>query len=299
MDIRSLSYFVVVAEELNITRAAAKLNMSQPPLSIQLRNLENELDTVLFIRDKKSLKLTESGELLYRRAKEILNLTAKAESEILSMKSGMTGTISLGLAHGKAQTLLGKWLVEFNKSYPKVKYRIIEGNSDDLVEKLRSGLISIAVITEPCDHSLLNNFPVGREKLAVSMSANHPLAKEKGDIELSELVGEPLIVPRRGAAVDMIYKWFRQIGSEPNIVCEADSFINASMLSDEELGVSVFPKSEFMQGPHLVTRELAGDDKYINYLFVWRKGRPLPTIEEHFIDLVKDRSKQALSKSED
>ncbi len=291
MDIRSLSYFVVVAEELNITRAAAKLNMSQPPLSIQLRNLEQELDTVLFIRDKKTLKLTESGELLYRRAKEILNLTEKAESEIRSMKSGMTGTISLGIVDGMAKELLAKWLIEFKKSFPKVKYRIIEGNSDDLAEKLRSGLISIALITEPCDQSLLNSFLVGRQKLAVSMSADHRLAR-KGEIDLKELIGEPLIVPRRQAAIQMIYKWFRQIGSEPNIVCEVDSYINAAMLSDEGLGISIFPQSEFSPGPGLVTKELAGDDKYINYRFVWRKGRPLPTIEEHFIDLVKEESKQ-------
>ena len=79
MDLRNLRYFVVVAEELNITRAAEKLHMSQPPLSAQIKSLEEELDTVLFIRGKRRLKLTESGQLFYRRAKEILSLAEKTQ----------------------------------------------------------------------------------------------------------------------------------------------------------------------------------------------------------------------------
>jgi DNA-binding Lrp family transcriptional regulator len=85
MDLRTLQYFVTVAEELNITRAAEKLHMSQPPLSAQIRNLESELETVLFIRGRRQLQLTESGQLLYRRAKEILNLSAERYVEFLSM----------------------------------------------------------------------------------------------------------------------------------------------------------------------------------------------------------------------
>ena len=92
MDLRTLHYFVTVADELNITRAAGKLHMSQPPLSAQIRSLEKELDTVLFIRGKRHLTLTESGQLLYRRAREILSLADKTRSEILSMGKGMRGT---------------------------------------------------------------------------------------------------------------------------------------------------------------------------------------------------------------
>ena len=89
MDLRNLRYFVTVAEELNITRAAEKLHMSQPPLSAQMKSLEEELDTVLFVRGKRHLKLTESGQLLYRRAKEILSLAEKTQSEVQSMGEGM------------------------------------------------------------------------------------------------------------------------------------------------------------------------------------------------------------------
>ena len=102
MDIRSLQYFITVAEELNITKAAEKLHMSQPPLSAQIKGLETELGTQLFIRGNRRLKLTECGQLLYRRAKEIISLTDKTKSEIHSMGEGMRGTISIGLVEGMA-----------------------------------------------------------------------------------------------------------------------------------------------------------------------------------------------------
>ena len=95
MNLRTLHYFVTVAEELNITKAAEKLHMSQPPLSSQMKLLETELNTVLFIRGRRHLKLTESGQLLYRRAKEILSPADKTSAEIRSMSEGMTGTISI------------------------------------------------------------------------------------------------------------------------------------------------------------------------------------------------------------
>jgi len=100
MELRTLRYFVTVAEELNITKAAVLLNISQPPLSLQLKNLEEELDTVLFIRGKRQLTLTESGKLLYQRAKDILSLAEKTESEIRSLKAGMSGTVAIGLVEG-------------------------------------------------------------------------------------------------------------------------------------------------------------------------------------------------------
>ena len=114
MDLRTLRYFVTVAEELNITKAADKLSMSQPPLSFQMKALEKELETELFIRGKRHLQLTESGRLLYRHAKEILNLAEKTSSEIRSMSNGISGTISIGLVEGSAPNIAASWIAEFS-----------------------------------------------------------------------------------------------------------------------------------------------------------------------------------------
>ena len=288
MDLRTLQYFVTVAEELNITRAAEKLHMSQPPLSAQIKSLETELDTVLFIRGKRRLKLTEPGQLLYRRAKEIIKLTDKTKAEILSLGEGMRGTIAIGLVEGMAPDIAAEWFAGFRADHPNVRFRILDGSTDDLLEKLRTGLISLAVITSPCDNSLLHSFHVGEEKMAALMSRQHPLAQDNGrKIRVADLVGENLIVPSRKALIETIYRWFREIDAEPQIVCEMDSYLDAAALAGRQVGISIYPRTAYIPNDSLVFKEIAGNDKKMEYLFVWRKGHPLPTIEERFIDFVK------------
>ncbi len=288
MELRTLQYFVTVAEELNITRAAEKLHMSQPPLSAQIRNLENELDTVLFIRGKRHLRLTESGQLLYRRAKDILSMAERTKAEVLSMGEGMRGTISIGLVEGMAPDIAAEWFAGFRKKHPNVRFRILDGSTDDLLEKLRSGIISLAVITSPCDHSLLHSFQVGEENMAALMSKSHPLAQVTGrKVRVADLIGENLIVPSRKAVIETIYKWFRDIDSEPQIVCEMDSYLDAAALAGRQVGISIYPRTAYIPNDSLVFKEIAGRGKKMEYLFVWRKGHTLPVIEEDFIDFVK------------
>ncbi|MCR5722655.1 MAG: LysR family transcriptional regulator [Lachnospiraceae bacterium] len=289
MNLRSLSYFVAVAEELNISRAAEKLNMSQPPLSTQIKNLEYDLNTTLFVRGKRQLMLTESGQLLYRRAKEIINLADKAEEEILALTKGLSGTITIGLTEGMSPDIVAEWISGFMKEHSKVRFRILDGNSDDLTEKLLSGIVSLAFITAPCNQSLLNSFPVGNEKMTVIMKKDHPLALScKTSLDITDIVGEPLIVSSRKADIDTIYKWFRSTKNEPYIVCEMDSSLNATALAARGIGICVFPKTAFINNDSLVSIDIDIKANNVEYLFVWRKGHPLPTIEESFIDYIKD-----------
>ncbi len=290
MDLRTLQYFVTVAEELNITRAAEKLHMSQPPLSAQIKNLEAELETLLFIRGKRHLKLTESGQLLYRRAKDILSMAERTQSEILSMGQGMRGIIAIGLVEGMAPDIAAEWFASFMKLYPNVRFRILDGSTDDLLEKLRSGIISLAVITSPCDNSLLHSFHVGEEKMTAIMKKTHPLAADNGrKVSINDLAGENLIVPSRRALIETIYSWFRSIGEEPHIVCEMDSYLDAAALAGREVGISIYPRTAYIPKATLVSKEIEGSDKKLEYLFVWRKGHPLPAIEEKFIDFVRNK----------
>ena len=289
MNLRSLSYFVAVAEELNISRAAEKLNMSQPPLSTQIKNLEYDLNTTLFVRGKRQLMLTESGQLLYRRAKEIINLADKAEEEILALTKGLSGTITIGLTEGMSPDTVAEWISSFMKEHSKVRFRILDGNSDDLTEKLLSGIVSLAVITAPCNQSLLNSFAVGSERMTALMQKNHPLALSgKKTLDVTDIINEPLIVPSRKADIDTIYKWFRPTKKEPKIVCEIDSSINAAALASRGIGICVFPKTAFVPDSSLVAIDIEHKNNNVEYLFVWRKGHPLPTIEEAFIDYLKE-----------
>ncbi len=288
MDLRALSYFVAVAEELNITRAAERLNMSQPPLSSQIKALEQELDTLLFIRGKRHLKLTESGKLLYRHAKELLSLADKTVDEVKSMEKGMSGTISIGLVEGSAPNIAAEWIESFLRKFPGIDFRVMDGNSDDLIAKLRSGLINLAVIASPYDQTLLNSFKVGEEKMTAFMSVENPLAKLPGDtVRLADLVGQPLIIPSRDAMADMIRKWFRTIGKQPRIICRMDNYLDVAALAGRDVGISIFPKTSYILNPQIVAKEITDPERSLEYRFVWLKGKPLPLADEAFIDHVK------------
>ena len=293
MELRTLRYFVTVAEELNITNAAAKLNISQPPLSAQIKNLEYELNTVLFIRGKRHLQLTESGQLLYRRAKELVNLADKAKEEILALNSGLSGTIAMGVVEGTASAIAAEWFAGFLQENPQVRFRIVNGGSDELIEKMRGGLISLAVISAPFDQILLNSIPVGSEAMAAFIGKGHPLAALPGDsLSIAALKDEPLIVPARRSTVEAVYKWFRAARSEPRIVCETESCLDAVALAAQNAGVSILPRTESVKNDAVVRKNIAGEDKRVAYHFVWRKGHPLPAAEERLIDFIKSRQKE-------
>ena len=289
MELRTLNYFVTVAEELNITRAAQILRISQPPLSAQIKNLEEELGTELFVRGKRRLKLTDAGQLLYQHAKDILKLSEKASAEITSLSRGMTGTVTVGLVEGMAPDIAAEWFVGFLAEHPGVRFRILDGNSDDLIEKMRGGLIGLAVITAPYDQQLLNSFQVGQEKMVALMNRSHPLASGKEYLEVADLVREPLIVPSRKAHIETIRHWFREIGEGPDIVCEMDNYLDAAALAGRGIGISIFPQTAYIMNDSLISREIAGPDTTVEYLFVWRKEHQLPTVEESVIDYVKAR----------
>ena len=290
MELRTLTYFVTVAEELNITKAAQILHISQPPLSAQIKNLEDELDTPLFIRGKRHLTLTDAGQLLYQRAKDILNLSEKASAEITALNRGMSGTVSIGLVEGMAPDIAAEWFAGFLTEHPGVRFRILDGNSDDLIEKMRGGLIGLAVITSPYDQQLLNSFHVGQEKMVALMNRSHPLAScGKAVLDVEDLKNEPLIVPSRKAHIEEIRRWFREIQAVPDILCEMDNYLDAAALAGRGIGISIFPQTAYIMNDSLVSREISGPDKDVEYLFVWRKEHQLPTVEESFIDYVKAR----------
>ena len=149
MDLRSLNYFSVVAEELNFTRAAQRLNMSQPPLSNQIRNLEEELGTQLFIRGGRTLQLTEAGKLLYRRAEQILDLAERTQEEVSSLAMGLSGTLCLGSVAGVAPFLAARGIAGFREEYPLVRFEIVNGSSDDIIDQILRGYIEQGIIAAP------------------------------------------------------------------------------------------------------------------------------------------------------
>ncbi len=289
MELRTLHYFTVVARELNITRAAEKLNMSQPPLSNQIKALEEELGVQLFIRGKRHLELTEEGALLLRRAVQMQELADKTRQEIASLREGMTGTIYLSMVEGRAPFLAAQWIAGFREEFPLVRYNLWNGSSDDVLDRLHKGLADLAVIAAPYDTEHLEGFSVGQEPWAAMFHPDHPLAKEPGEaIPLSSLVGEPLIVPSRKSRIESIRRWFGEIGAEPRILCEMSNYMDAVALTSQGVGVSIFPQTVGVSNGLVVSKVVTQPARQAEYILVWNKGQAPSGLTREFIRYVQD-----------
>ena len=289
MELRTLHYFTVVAQELNITRAAEKLNMSQPPLSNQIKALEEELGVQLFIRGKRHLELTEEGGLLLRRAVQIQELADKTRQEIASLREGMTGVIYLSMVEGRAPFLAARWIAGFREEFPLVRYNLWNGSSDDVLDRLRKGLADLAVIAAPYDTEHLEGFPVGREPWIAMLHPGHPLAQTVGDtIPLSSLAGEPLIVPSRKSRMDAIRRWFGEVGVEPHILCEMSNYMDAAALTSQGVGISIFPQTVDVSNGLVVSKVVVQPSRQVEYILVWNRGQPPSGLTREFIHFVQE-----------
>lgn len=289
MDFRSLNYFVVVAQELNITRAAEKLNMSQPPLSSQIRNLEEELGVALFVRGKRQLTLTDAGSLLLRRASQMLGLADQTRSELASMTEGLSGTLFLSMVEGRAPFLAAEWIAGFHDEFPNVRYELWNGSSDDVIDQLRRGLADLAVVAAPFDMEHLDGIRVGAEPWVALISTRNPLSQLPGDtIPLRALEGQPLIIPRRKSRVEAIHHWFSQVGVSPQVLCEQSNYLDAVALSEQNVGISIFPQTTDNHSPALVSRVIVEPERTAEYYLVWDKAQQPGTLAQAFLDYVRD-----------
>lgn len=289
MDLRTLKYFTVVAEELNITHAAERLCMSQPPLSNQMKALEEELGVKLFIRGKRQLQLTDAGRLLLLRATQILDMTDKAQHEVMSLEGGMSGTINLGIVEGRAPFLIARWISGFKEEFPKVKYSMWNGSSDDVLDRLRQGLVDLAVIAAPYDTEHLEGITVGRGPWVAIMSRTNELAQIPGDeIPLQSLAGKPLIVPSRPSRIDAIRAWFAEADAEPNIICTLSNYLDAVAMSELDIGITIFPRTTYTPNDLLVTKIITEPARQIEYVLVRMKNREPSELMTEFINFVRD-----------
>lgn len=289
MELRSLYYFTVVAEELNITKAAERLNMTQPPLSSQLKQLEQELGVTLLDRSRHGMELTPEGQLLLERARQIIELTEKSKAEIENMGKGMNGNIAIAMVEGRAPFFLARWIAGYAEEFPNVTFTLWNGSGDDVIARLRQGLADVAVVAAPYDTENLHAVEIGSEPWVALISKYNPLSEKYGDeIPLKALVGERLIVPSRPSRVDAIRRWFAEINEKPNIACELSSYIDAIALTELDAGVSIFPQTTLTPNPLIVSKIITDSSKYVKYALVWNKNRLLGEPTKEFINYVKD-----------
>lgn len=293
MEIRELKYFMEVAQELNITRAAKKLNMAQPPLSRQIQALEEELGVSLFDRSRKKLQLTEEGKLLRIRAGQILELMEKTESEVRELTKGTSGTLYIGTVEGRGPNLVSKWIARFKELYPKVYYEIWNGSTDDVLDRLQKGILDVALIMEPFNTEQLGSIIVDKVPWIAMIHNEHPLAKIPGDtIELSALAKEPIILPSRKSRVREVMGWFDEAGVEINMQAEMSSYLNARELTMQGVGIAIFPSTSDRERKNgwVTEKRIVNPERIASYALVWDKKKTLSVLGERFVNMVREVS---------
>lgn len=239
MELRVLKYFLVVAREENITRAAALLHLTQPTLSRQLMQLEDELGVKLFRRSKYRIILTDDGILLRRRAQEIIDLAEKTRQEFQRQEGELTGEISIGCGELRAVSYLAERLAAFQRTYPLVDYQFYSGNSDNIKERIERGVLDFGLLLEPVDISKYEFFriPVVEEWGAL-VSERSPLA-ERESLTPEDLAGQPLILTGRALVQQQFAQWMGPYAGQVETVAHGNLPYNMAMLAQQEMGIFV------------------------------------------------------------
>lgn len=239
MELRELKYFLAVAREESISKAAETLYVTQPNLSRQMQNLEKEIGQKLFIRGTRKITLTEAGQLLRRRAEEILELYNQTEAELKTPITDIGGDIYIGGGESYVMGLIAKAAHDVQREYPKVKYHLFSGDSATISERLDKGLIDFGIFIEPFDVSKYDylRLPL-TDTWGVLMRKDSPLA-EKEFIAPEDLWDKPLIRSRQSIGKNIVSKWFKKSSEELDIVATGNLLYNMSLLVEEGVGYAV------------------------------------------------------------
>ena len=235
IETRLLYYFLAIAREQNITKAAESLHIAQPSLSTQMHALENQLGKKLFVRGSKSTTLTEDGALFRSQAEEIIELLERCESSF-TQNGIVSGDISIGCAETVNMRHITAVLKEIQDLYPHIKFRYISGMADDIFEKLDSGIVDVAIMIEPVHHEKFSYSKLPyEEKYGLLMRADDPLAV-KENIIVDDIDGIPLITSDQNVGSNEMLAWYK--GKELNIVARYNLIYNATFMVEQGIGCS-------------------------------------------------------------
>ncbi|MGG2087141.1 LysR family transcriptional regulator [Priestia aryabhattai] len=243
MEFRVLRYFLTVAREGNITRAADFLHVTQPTLSRQLKDLEQELGKKLFIRSSHSVILTDEGMLLRNRAEEIVNMVDKLEAEFSSMEETIGGDVYIGGGETEAMKHIARVAKDVQLRYPNIRYHLYSGNEEDITERLDKGLLDFGILIQPADISKYNylNIPA-KDVWGVVMRKDSPLAV-KESIQAADLLEVPLICSRQAMkqtfSKNEFSDWFGEVFHKLNIVTTYNLAYNAAIMVEEGIGYAI------------------------------------------------------------
>lgn len=285
MELRVLRYFLTVAEEENITRAARLLHITQPTLSRQLIQLEEELGVKLLERSGHRIYLTEDGELLRRRAREIIGLTEKTQAELACRGDDISGLISIGSGEYAGSRHLAEMLAGFQREHPLVRFEIYSGNSDNIKERIEQGILDIGLLMEPVDISRYDFIRLPEEeRWGALVREDSPLA-EKDSVTPGDLARIPVIMTRRELLRGELLHWFAAEAEHLEIVAGGNLLYNMAQMAKSGLGTVITPMLECtydgLRFVPLVPELKTGT------VLVWKKSQPLSPAVQALIGYAK------------
>lgn len=239
MDIRVLQYFLTIAREESITKAAEVLHMTQPPLSRQIKDLEDELGKQLFIRESRRVTLTEEGIILRKRAEEIIELFEKTKSEVSSSNESITGEVYIGGGETEGFRIISKTAEEIGQIYPGIRYHLFSGNADDVTQRLDEGLLDFGILIEPADIKKYDFIKLpSTNSWGLLMRRDHPLSAKSGILP-NDLKEISLIASRQSLAHNELSGWLGKEYESLNIAATYNLLYNASLMVEENVGCAL------------------------------------------------------------
>lgn len=239
MEVRVLRYFMAVAQEESISGAAEYLHLTQPTLSRQLMDLEEELGKKLFIRGNRKVTLTEAGLVLRKRAGEILDLVDKTEAQFRGPEESVAGDIYIGAGETAAMRLLAKTAKELQQQHPQIRYHLYSGNADDVTERLDKGLLDFGILIEPVDLKKYDYLKLPSTDIwGVLMRADSPLAGNE-TVRPEDLWDKPILISRQSMAKHAIANWIRREFDTLEVVSTYNLLFNAALMVEEGMGYAL------------------------------------------------------------
>ncbi len=289
MEIRVLRYFLEIARESNMSRAAKILHVSQPTLSKQMKELESELGKKLFHRGSTSVSLTDEGMLLRKRAEDILTMVDKTTSEFLELDNITGGEVHIGCAESHQIKYLAWVIKDFKEAYPRFRYHLTSGNTEQVVERLDRGLIDFAFIVEPPNLERYNHIEIpGTDIWGLAIRKDHPLA-EKKEIVFADLTGIDLICSEQGMKFD-IARWCGENTDRLKLSGTINLCYNGGIFVEEGLGGMLTFDRLVNTGDdsNLCFRPLSPRLETKMYI-IWKKYQVFTPIAELLLDELKKR----------
>ncbi len=290
MDIRQLRYFCAIAEEGQISRAAQRLHIAQPPLSYQLKLLEEELGVKLVDRNTRNLSLTQAGHVFYQRAEQILGMLQAAASEVKDVEYGVNGILAIGSPPAIGNIYIPERIARFHKEYPYVRFQWREGHTFRILELLEADMIEFGIVRLPVPAGAYEQLPLLTESWLAVARHDDPVWQGKNALELEELDGVPLIMMHRQSGIychDMVVDEMKAKGITPDIVCESDNISAILALVDKGIGMAILPESTLTVRPaedfHRMT--ISGRTLESASAIIWKKEKRLSRAAKLFLEL--------------